>query len=111
MSTWQIIGIILMSACITVLLRALPFLIFNGNKTLPKPVQTLGRYLPPADYGSADRVLPEGCERRFLRDGRLAASGSSRCGSQLQMEAQYIFEYPAWNSLLYGVSADFLVRA
>lgn len=48
MSTWQIIGIILMSACITVLLRALPFLIFNGNKTLPKPVQTLGRYLPPA---------------------------------------------------------------
>ena len=41
MSTWQIIGIILMSACITVLLRALPFLIFNGNKTLPK-------YLPPA---------------------------------------------------------------
>ena len=48
MSTWQMIGIILMSACITVLLRALPFLIFNGNKTLPKPVQTLGRYLPPA---------------------------------------------------------------
>ena len=32
-------------------------------------------------------------------------------GSQLQMEAQYIFEYPAWDSLLYGVSADFLVRA
>ena len=110
MSTWQIIGIILMSACITVLLRALPFLIFNGNKTLPKPVQTLGRYLPPAIM-AADRVLPEGCERRFLRDGRLAASGSSRCGSQLQMETQYIFEYPAWNSLLYGASADFLVCA
>ena len=80
MSTWQIIGIILMSACITVLLRALPFLIFNGNKTLPKDAWQI----PAAcDYGSADRVLPEGCERRFLRDGRLAASGSSRCGGQL----------------------------
>ena len=32
-------------------------------------------------------------------------------GSQLQMEAQYIFEHPSWDSLLYGVSADFLVRA
>lgn len=30
------------------MLRALPFLIFKGNKILPKSVQTLGRTLPPA---------------------------------------------------------------
>jgi hypothetical protein len=27
------------------------------------------------------------------------------------METQHIFEHPAWNSLLYGVSADFLAGA
>lgn len=47
-STWKIIGIILMSGCITCALRALPFVIFKGNKTLPEQVQTLGRYLPSA---------------------------------------------------------------
>lgn len=30
------------------MLRALPFLIFKGNKILPKSVQTLGRTLPSA---------------------------------------------------------------
>lgn len=48
MSTLTIIGIILMSGCITCALRALPFVIFKGEKTLPKQVQTLGRYLPSA---------------------------------------------------------------
>lgn len=38
-------------------------------------------------------------------------AGTYWLGGQLQMEAQYIFEYPAWNSLLYGVSADFLAVA
>lgn len=53
------------------------------------------------------KSLPILCSYIFLG----AASGGRCCGGQLQMEAQYIFEYPAWNSLLYGVSADFLVRA
>ena len=39
--------IFVVSLC-TILLRALPFLIFGGKKELPQTIQDLGKVLPPA---------------------------------------------------------------
>lgn len=48
MSTGRIIGVILLTAFITFGLRALPFVIFKGDRELPVKVQLLGKRLPPA---------------------------------------------------------------
>lgn len=48
MNTGRIIGVILLSAFITFGLRALPFVIFKGDRELPAKVQLLGKRLPPA---------------------------------------------------------------
>ena len=42
-----ILMIVVASVC-TILLRALPFLIFGGKREIPKIVHYLGRVLPPA---------------------------------------------------------------
>lgn len=43
----RVIAIILMCAAITFGLRALPFIFFRGNRTLPVWLDRLGRALPP----------------------------------------------------------------
>lgn len=43
----EIIGIILLCACITFGLRALPFVVFRGNRTMPVWLERLGKALPP----------------------------------------------------------------
>jgi branched-subunit amino acid transport protein AzlD len=48
MSTGKIWIVILISAAITFLLRALPFLLFRGNKTMPERLVYLGKILPSA---------------------------------------------------------------
>ncbi len=42
------VGIILLSAAITFSLRALPFLVFNGKRSMPKRLHRLGDRLPAA---------------------------------------------------------------
>ena len=44
---YSLLIIIVASLC-TILLRALPFLIFGGKKELPQTIQNLGKVLPPA---------------------------------------------------------------
>lgn len=44
---YSLLIIIVVSLC-TILLRALPFLIFGGKKEVPQTVQYLGKVLPPA---------------------------------------------------------------
>jgi branched-subunit amino acid transport protein AzlD len=48
MSTGRICIAILISAAITFLLRALPFLYFRGNKKMPEKLVYLGNILPSA---------------------------------------------------------------
>jgi branched-subunit amino acid transport protein AzlD len=48
MSTGRIIAIILLSGVITFSLRALPFLLFHGDKNMPPKLAQLGRVLPSA---------------------------------------------------------------
>lgn len=48
MSAWHTLEIIIVVSLCTILLRALPFLIFGGKKEVPQTVQYLGRVLPPA---------------------------------------------------------------
>lgn len=43
-----LIVMILVSAAVTFFLRALPFLAFRGNQTMPKWLDDLGLALPPA---------------------------------------------------------------
>lgn len=99
MSTWQIIGIILMSACITVLLRALPFLIFKGNKTLPKPVQTLGKTLPSAIMA----VLIVYC----LKDARgdFLGTGIWQLLAVVVVAVSYKWKHNTFLSILLGTAA------
>ena len=44
---YSLLIIFVVSLC-TILLRALPFLIFGGKKELPPTIQYLGKVLPPA---------------------------------------------------------------
>lgn len=48
MNTGKIMLIILISAAITFLLRALPFLLFRGEKKMPEKLEYLGKILPSA---------------------------------------------------------------
>ena len=48
MSTERVIGVILLTAAITFLLRSLPFLIFRGERKMPRRVMELGKVLPAA---------------------------------------------------------------
>lgn len=44
---YSLLIIFVVSIC-TILLRALPFLIFGGKKEVPQTIQYLGKVLPPA---------------------------------------------------------------
>jgi branched-subunit amino acid transport protein AzlD len=48
MSNLRIIGIILLAAAITFTLRALPFLLFHGERKMPQKLVELGKILPSA---------------------------------------------------------------
>lgn len=48
MSPYRIILIILISAIITFILRALPFIVFNGKRKMPDALERLGKVLPSA---------------------------------------------------------------
>jgi branched-subunit amino acid transport protein AzlD len=48
MSTERVFIVILISAAITFLLRALPFICFRGNKKMPEKLVYLGEILPSA---------------------------------------------------------------
>lgn len=48
MSMIHSIGIIAVAAVCTALIRAVPFLLFGGNREVPKVIHYLGRVLPPA---------------------------------------------------------------
>ena len=45
------LGIILTASVVTVIIRALPFLIFPENREVPKPVLAMSNLLPPAVIG------------------------------------------------------------
>ena len=51
LTTVQILAIILAVSLGTQITRWLPFLLFSGDKKLPKVVEDLGRLLPPAMMG------------------------------------------------------------
>ena len=48
MVTWYILLAIAISAVITFGLRALPFVLFSGERSMPEWMQRLGQILPPA---------------------------------------------------------------
>ena len=48
MRSWYILLAIVMSALITFGLRALPFLLFRGGRSMPEWMQRLGQILPSA---------------------------------------------------------------
>ena len=71
-SVGQSVAIIAVTALCTVLLRALPFLVFGGKKEVPKVVSDLGVLLPSSimavlviyclrniDFAAAGHFLPE----------------------------------------------------
>ena len=45
---WQSVSIIAVTALVTLLTRALPFLSFGGRRETPRVIVYLGRVLPPA---------------------------------------------------------------
>lgn len=45
---WQSVSIIAVTALVTLLTRALPFLFFGGRRETPRVIVYLGRVLPPA---------------------------------------------------------------
>ena len=47
-STWQAIGMIAIVAGISFFLRAIPFMLFGGNRAVPRVIEYLGRMLPAA---------------------------------------------------------------
>ena len=48
---WYVFGCVAISAIVTALLRAIPFLAFGGGKQLPKYIEYLGKTLPYAIMG------------------------------------------------------------
>ena len=48
MNITHTIGIILVVAGCTIIIRSIPFLLFGGNRQVPNVIHYLGKYLPPA---------------------------------------------------------------
>lgn len=63
MSTPMLAAAIVLSAAITFGLRALPFLIFSGDRKMPGWLQKLGGTASFGNYGGSDYLLSEGCTR------------------------------------------------
>lgn len=51
-STKYIVAVIVMSTLLTFFTRAVPFLIWGGNREVPETVKYLGKYLPMAVMGT-----------------------------------------------------------
>ncbi len=58
MRSWYILLAIVMSALITFGLRALPFVLFRGGRSMPEWMQRLGQILPSAIM-AVHRILLE----------------------------------------------------
>ena len=69
MSTPMLAAAIVLSAAITFGLRALPFLIFSGDRKMPGWLQKLGELLPSAIMAVLmyPMILPESVFRSCLR--------------------------------------------
>lgn len=72
MDVWHSAAVIAVTAICTLLIRALPFLIFGGNRRVPDVVDYLGKVLPAAvmatlvvyclrkvDFTAGNRGIPE----------------------------------------------------
>jgi hypothetical protein len=67
--------LILTMSIVTILLRALPFLVFH--RKVPSYIAYLGRVLPPAIIGMLVDLLPEG---RITSESSLCIAGACFCG-------------------------------
>ena len=92
MSTERVIGVILLTAVITFLLRSLPFLIFRGERKMPRRVMELGKVLPAAIMA----VLIVYCMKDFAGDGIF------KCIAVLVVAGSYKWKHNTFLSIILG---------
>ncbi len=93
---WNIIGIILISAAITFTLRALPFFIFRGNRTMPVWLSRLGTMLPSAIMA----VLIVYCLKEVPQT--ITGTGIFQCLAVVVVAVTYKWKHNMFLSILSG---------
>lgn len=78
MSTWEALGVIFLVAAVTLATRALPFLLFPGQKKAACFYFVPGQISAPRHDCTAGGLLPQG--RRFHGFSLCPAGASFRCG-------------------------------
>lgn len=96
MSTERVIGVILLTAAITFLLRSLPFLIFRGERKMPRRVMELGKVLPAAIMA----VLIVYCMKDVGND--FAGDGIFKCIAVLVVAGSYKWKHNTFLSIILG---------
>jgi len=96
MSTERVIGVILLTAAITFLLRSLPFLIFRGERKMPRRVMELGKVLPAAIMA----VLIVYCMKDVGND--FTGDGIFKCISVLVVAGSYKWKHNTFLSIILG---------
>ena len=90
--------VVLLSALITVSLRALPFLLFGGNRKMPEWLTRLGRSLPPAIMA----VLIIYCLRGAMSNPQNAAPAAV---AVLIVVGSYAWKHQTFLSIFLGTAA------
>ena len=103
MSTGQILLVILISALITLGLRAIPFLVFQSGKDIPDKIKRLGKVLPSAVMAILIVYCLKDVGDNFMSDGvwRLAAV--------LIVVASYRWKHSVLLSILLGTVSYMLL--
>ena len=96
MSTERVIGVILLTAAITFLLRSLPFLIFRGERKMPRRVMELGKVLPAAIMA----VLIVYCMKDVGND--FTGDGIFKCIAVLVVVGSYKWKHNTFLSIILG---------
>lgn len=96
MSTERVIGVILLTAVITFLLRSLPFLIFRGERKMPRRVMELGKVLPATIMA----VLIVYCMKDVGND--FTGDGIFKCIAILVVAGSYKWKHNTFLSILLG---------
>lgn len=98
-NVWYILAAILISAVITFTLRALPFIMFKDNRSLPDWLQRLGKLLPSAIMA----VLIVYCVKD-IRDA-LVPKGLLELIAVVIVAASYKWKHNTFLSILLGTAA------
>ncbi len=96
---WYVCAAILISALITFVLRALPFILFKDNRSLPGWLRRLGKLLPSAIMA----VLIVYCVKD-IRDAMLPA-GLLELIAVVIVAASYKWKHNTFLSILLGTTA------